>query len=344
MPQRVSILLLFLLLTGCAGMGEPVSLRDPNVDLVWPPPPSPARIRFLRDIKGPGDVAGQRGRIQRLFDLVTGERARDIAFYAPYGVATDGFVLYVADAGAHVVHRYDLAAREVDYIFQAGEEFLASPVGVAVDGQGNLYVADSVNARVYKFGKGGEFIRALGDEKAALQRPAGIAINSRGDKYVADVLAHKLKIFDRDDRYVGELSGEKSGEPFNTPINVAIDREDNVYVTDSMNFKVKVFNSAGNFKRSIGEIGDAPGSFARPKGVAVDSDLHLYVVDAIHDNFQIFDREGRLLLFVGRNGERPGEFYLPSGIFIDKSDRVFVSDTYNRRIQVFQYLKEGAKQ
>ena len=108
-----------------------------------------------------------------------------------------------------------------------------------------------------------------------------------------------------------------------------------------MNFKVKVFDHAGVYQKSIGQIGDAPGSFARPKGVAVDSEDHVYIVDASHGNIQIFDREGNLLLFVGRNGAGPGEFSLPSGIFIDGKDRIFAADTYNHRIQIFQYMREG---
>lgn len=332
-----------VVVAGCA-IANPLNMRDATLDMVWPPPPNPPRIRYLREINGPAAVIPEKGRLTRFVELVTGESKANIGFYAPYGIVSDGEALiYVADTSVGLVHRYDLATREVSYIFQAGEERLASPAGVALDRSGNLYVTDSVNAKLYKFNRNGEFLRELhGDRK--FQRPAGIAVNSQGEKYVVDVLAHKLYVFGNDDRFLREFPHVESGEPLKYPSNVAVDRQDNVYVTDSMNFAVRIYDHDGVLRRSLGEIGDAPGSFARPKGVAVDSDRHIYVVDANHGNFQIFDQEGKLLLYVGRNGSKPGEFNLPSGIFIDGKDRVFVSDTFNHRIQIFQYMKEGGKQ
>lgn len=343
MLHRLLIGLMCLLVSACAGI-EPVTLRDPKVNMVWPLPPDPPRIRFLREITGPEEIVPSKGKMQRLVEMVTGEKRLMLDFFAPYGIATNNdSVIYVTDPSAGIVHRYDLARRDVSYIVQAGEEPLASPVGVAVDDQENLYVSDSVNAKVYKFSKKGEFIRELRGTKAFL-RPAGVAINSLGEIFVVDALAHKLYVFNRDDSFNRDFPREVSGEELNSPSNVAIDRLDHVYVTDSMNFVIRAYDRDGNLLKDIGGIGDAPGSFARPKGVALDSDQHIYVVDANHDNFQIFDQGGRLLLFVGKNGKGAGEFYLPSGIFIDKHDRIFVSDTYNHRIQIFQYLKEGVRQ
>lgn len=353
MKRAVSFPLMFLfllgfaqlLLSGCTVLGTaPLSLRDPSVDRVWPAPPAEARIRFLREITGPEQIEPRQGKVREFWDMLTGEQKLSLPFSTPYGLAWDGKgILYVADTSSAIVHRYDLAKREVSYLRRAGDEALASPVGVALDSEDNLLVADSVNAKVYVFSRDGEYAGELGQGATAFKRPAGIAVNEQGEIYVVDVLAHKLKVFDRSRTYQGEFPNEGSGTPLNLPSNVAIDRNGTVYVTDSMNFTVKVYSRDGNFIRSIGEIGDAPGSFARPRGVAVDSEFHVYVVDATFDNFQVFDSEGRLLLYIGKKGAGPGEFLLPSGIFIDGNDRIFVSDTFNRRIQVFEYLKKGAQ-
>lgn len=339
----ILFLLVVLCSAGCAGLGvDPLPLRNPAVDRVWPPPPSSPRVRFLREITGPQQIVPNQGKFRQLWEIVTGEEQLVIPFLTPYGIASDGAgLLCVADTSARTVQCYDLTKREVHYIRQVGDEPLASPVGVALDGASNVLVSDSVNAKVYIFSPQGEFLRELGSGAVRFQRPAGIAVAVNGDVYVVDVLAHKLKVFEKTGRYVGEFPREGSGEPLYLPSNVAVDRAGNVYVTDSMNFTVKKYDRDGNYLRSFGEIGDAPGSFARPRGVAVDSDLHVYVVDATFDNFQIFDQEGKLLLFVGKPGKGPGEFYLPSGIFIDRNDRIFVSDTYNKRIQVFEYLSQG---
>lgn len=338
---KLLICSLVLFLTACA-TAEPLAWRDPTINLAWPPPPSPPRISFLREVKGPDDVIPEKGNLARFMEFVTGDDTTKMALNTPYGVASNGnSVIYATDIAAGVVHRYDLAKRTVDYITQAGEELLIRPGGVAVDQDGNVYISDAGNAKVFKFDKNGTFIHQLAGQ---FQRPAGIAINSRGEKFVVDVLAHKLKVFDVHDTFVRDFPQDDTREQLNLPSNVAIDRNDNVYVTDSMNFMVKVFSHAGSYKYSIGEIGDAPGSFARPKGVAVDSDNHVYIVDASHGNFQIFNQDGKLLLFVGRNGAGPGEFSLPSGIFIDARGRIFVADTYNHRIQIFQYMSEGGPQ
>lgn len=330
-------------LSACTAFSPaPVVLRDPAVNLVWPPPPAPSKIRFLREITGPDQIVEKQGKVGQFWEMITGEKKISVPFSSPYGLVWNGTVLYVADPGAGVVHCYDLARREVDYLLQAGSEPLVSPVAVALDADGHLLVSDSVNAKVYVFSKGGKFEYELGRGKIVFQRPAGIAVNSLGEIFVVDVLAHNLKVFSREGIYLGEFPKKGSGESLSLPSNVAVDRGGAVYVTDSMNFTVKVYNRDGTYRRSIGEIGDAPGSFARPRGIAVDSEFHVYVVDATFDNFQIFDQEGRLLLFVGKKGKNPGEFSLPSGIYVDNNDHIFLTDTFNRRVQVFEYLKKGA--
>lgn len=331
-----------LLLAGCVS-APPLPMRDAKVRLVWPRRPERPRIEYLRDIKSPEEVLPEKGRVARFVEYFTGEHTGDVGdFVTPYGITTSGGdVIYVADPGARVVFRLDLAKREVTPISEAGDVPLLSPVGVALDSEGHLYVTDSILDRVFKFNAKGEY---LGELKGKFERPAGIAINSRGEKFVVDVLAHKLKVYDKDDRFERDFPPAGEGGALNLPSNVAIDRDNNVYLTDSLNFTIKMYDREGKFLGKVGQIGDSPGFFARPKGVAVDSVGHIYVVDASHSNFQIFNRKGRLLLYVGGEGGGAGEFSLPSGIFIDRSDRIFVVDTYNRRIQIFRYLKEGGAQ
>ena len=54
-----------------------------------------------------------------------------------------------------------------------------------------------------------------------------------------------------------------------------------IYVTDSLNCRIQVFEADGQFQRVFGSAGDGPGHFSRPKGVAVDRAGHVYVVDAL---------------------------------------------------------------
>jgi len=336
------LLISSILITGCTSARlDDAAWQDNRLSAVWPQAPEKGRIRILQVIAGPQDVVEKSsGVVKKVFDYVTGNREEAIEFFTPQCIAADGSgLIYVADPSLGIVHKYSLATREVQYIIEAGEKRLGSPVGVALDAEGNLYVTDAQHAALFKYGKDGAFLREL-DSRGNMRRPAGIAVRSNGDKLVADALADKVFIFGKDDSFRGELAGADFTERFNRPTYLAVDKMDNVYVTDTMNFTVRIFDANGKYLRSQGQIGDVPGSFARPKGVALDSDQNLYVLDSIFANFQIFNQNGQLLLYVGQEGELPGEFMLPSGIFIDRNDRIYVSDTFNHRIQIYQYLKE----
>lgn len=338
----LTVLLAFAFVCGCSSARlEESAWHDKNLDASWPQPPDKARIKLLRVIQGPLDVvAPASGTISRLFDLIVGTREDYLDFYTPQCIAADGNgLIYIADPSVGLVHVYNLATKEVNYIFRAGGKKLVRPVGVALDNKGHLYVTDSQLGAIFKLRLDGSFISEL-DGKGKLQSPAGIAVTSKGEKVVADLKADKVFIFGDDDSFLRELPGKDLADGLRMPIYVSVDKDDNVYVTDTMNFTLRMFDSSGKYIRSIGRIGDSPGSFARPKGVAVDSDQNIYVMDSILSNFQIFDRKGQLLLYVGQEGALPGEMMLPSGIFIDKNDRIYVSDTFNHRIQIYQYLKE----
>lgn len=338
------MLVVVFVMSGCAGSKlSDTAWQDEGLNVIWPQPPERARVKLLKVIDGPGYVADNaRGPLGRFIEYIVGTEERNIDFFTPQCIAADGNgLMYIADPSIGLIHRYDLAAKEVQYLFEAGDKKLGSPVGVALDSEGNLYVTDALHAAVYKFGPNGKLLREL-DGKGNLKRPAGMAVTSSGEKVIADILANKVFIFGKDDVLQRELPGSDFKESFNRPTYVAVDRSDNMYVTDSMNFTIRVFDSTGKYIKSIGQIGDAPGAFARPKGIAVDSDQNLYVLDSIFANFQIFNQKNQLLLYVGQEGSRPGEMMLPSGIFIDKNDRIYVADTFNHRIMIYQYLKEGA--
>lgn len=341
MLKYLAILSLFCL-TACSTALLPLDFRDPVTSVVWPAPPEPARIRYLAQIRGAEDVVLTPGKVDRLFTLLTGEKAAYVPFVTPMGVASDGNrMVFVADGAARVVHCLDYGGREVGYLQVTADGPLKSPVAVAVAKDGSIYVSDSVLAKVYKYSADLEFLGELQGE--VFQRPAGIAITKDGEKIVIDVLAHRLLVFDRNDRFVRFVPAGVDEALLNRPLHVAVDREKNIYIVDAMNFRVVVFDWQGKKQAVFGEPGDMPGYFSRPKGIAVDSDGHVYVVDALQGTVQIFDKGGQVLLAFGGNGKRAGEFNLPSGVFVDDDDRIYVADTYNRRVQVFRYVKEQLK-
>jgi len=329
------ILAFLALMSGCAGS----TVKEEKVDLVWPPPPEQARIRYLGSYSSQLDLKGRNSLKARLL----GEDPRGFAIQKPYGVTAtdDGRRIYVADTKQAAIVVFDFDTKKV-YPFETDAAgALRSPIEVRVDSRGRLYVTDPVRSRLFVYSPDGKTLYALGANEK-LERPTGLALDERRQRiYVADRGTHRILVYNFEGEFQYEFGERGTGpEQFNLPINLAVDREGNLYVVDFGNFRVQMFSAGGDFLGMFGEAGDKMGDMARPKGIAVDSDGHIYVVDAAFGNFQIFNREGRILLFVGQMGHQPGQFWLPTGMYINAQDRIYVADSLNARIQVFQYISE----
>lgn len=341
MRHSVFFLFCLLVLSGCAVSGpDSVAWRDSQVDLVWPQPPDPPRVRFLRTVNGENVAAGAQGTAGRLMQWLSGKEEVALPLVSPYGVAADGEGrIWVADPGSQAVHFFDLTRGQVDHWTSRGGQPFASPVGVAVDvARQRVYVADSVTGRVSLFDYSGKWLGDLQPSRA-FRRPAGLAVDTQGNLYVVDVLPGVVDVFSPELRYLRSITGHDREEGgFNRPTAVAVAADGRVFVLDSMHFRVEVQDGAGTFLGYIGHLGDSPGTFARPRGIALDSAGHVYVADAAFDNIQIFDSAGTLLLYFAEAGKGDGQFCLPAGLAMDAQDRLYVVDPCNFRLQLFQYL------
>jgi DNA-binding beta-propeller fold protein YncE len=319
-----------------AGEGAPGATTPPAgttapARLVWPPPPAPARIRFVRALD-PTSARGKPSLLSKVWHLLVGASEAAV-MQQPYGVAVGpDRKLYVADTFGGVVHVYDLAKAGHSRIKVNGQ----SLIGVAVTA-GRLFVTDSVAGTVIGLDLKGHVLWTLG-RKAGLSRPTGI-VAAADRLYVVDTMHHAVVMVSLAGAYLGAFGAQGDGPgQFNFPTNIARSPDGKLYVTDTMNFRVQVFDAEGEFLSMFGRLGDGVGDFEKPKGVAVDSAGHIYVVEGLNDAVQIFDQSGRLLLSFGSSGSSDGQFWLPSGIAI-VNDIVYVADSANRRVQVFEYLK-----
>ncbi len=350
-----------LILFSCAGTKKP-QLPNPE-DFVWPLPPAEPKIQFVRSIHSELDLGPRKRTLaQKIFETFFG-RPRLRALRKPLNVHVDaaGHV-YVADSHWRKVLIFDFPKKELDILGKSGRGMLLNPLGVTTDEKGDIYVTDAGGQRVVVYDALHHFKTAFGG-KNVFVRPSGIAINPALDLiYVVDTWAHQIKVFSRKNykflftigRHVKE--GKKIAEgsldqtwnrsdapgEFDFPTNIAIDKEGNIYIVDTMNFRVQILDPRGNFINSFGKIGNVPGTFSRPKGIALDSEGHIYVSDAAFNNIQIFDKKGELLLFFGNFGSGLADLRLPAGMYIDRHDRIYVADQLNHRIQVYQYLGSKA--
>ena len=215
----------------------------------------------------------------------------------------------------------------------------AAPLGIAVDGVGNVYVADNQNHRIQKFSTSGDFLATWGSEgteSGQFRFPGAVAVDAAGSVYVTDANNHRIQVFSSSGSFLRAWGseGSETGQ-FNIPTDVAVDESGNVYVVDFLNHRVQVFSSAGAYLRTWGTEGSEEGQFNFPDGVAIDAAGSVYVTDQLNNRVQVFDPNGMFLRAWGSEGTGEGQFGGIHHLAIDGTGNVYVADLGNHRVQVF---------
>lgn len=235
-----------------------------------------------------------------------------------------------------------------------------SPVAVAVDPQKRVYVCDSMKCNVQVFDFEGKFLYGVGkfgkdtsDSKdVSFLMPVSISVDQGGNLVVLDAKTCTVQIIGK----MGQLI-TKFGEPaspttgkieigtggFFHPQALALDDKDNIYVSDTGNHRIRVFNPAGKVLNKFGIQGARLGEFNNPAGLTMDSAGNLLVVDEKNYRVQIFSARGVFKNKFGKRGTGRGEFQAPIGVATDTKRNIFVTDR-DLRIQIFDsegyYLTE----
>jgi DNA-binding beta-propeller fold protein YncE len=324
--------------------------------LVWPAPPAITRVRYLNFFSGEkyvekGEQKKKSSWKDKMAGLAAGEQSAKekprFQLVMPYGMAVDSKNrLYIADRKVSAIFIVNTETGDFEMIKNGVHARFGAVIGLAVDDADKLFVSDSLSRRVMVFNAEHKPEAVISE---GLASPGGLAIdNENRFLYVADSDNDQVLVYDADPPYkllrrIG-TGGKKHTltDPGNLamPSNVAVDQDGNVYVTDTLNNRVQIFDADGNFLKTFGKAGDGPGYFARPKGIAVDADGHIWVADAVQNRVQVFDQEGRLLMWMGGTGIYPGQFRTLAGLAIDKNNRVFTSEQYPGRVQYFRYVTE----
>jgi len=334
---------------------------EPKIDtsqLVWPRPPDIARIRWVGQFKGeaaPAAPPASAKKKQKWMDRLAGKKQIDEIkavhphiLVEPNGVAIDSKGnIYVADTYVGAVFVFNTEVEKVDFIHNGREVHFEQVIGLAMDDNDRLFVSDSHLKTIFVFDAAHRLVGSFGAD--SLGRPSGIALDTKNRLlYVTDVVKNQVAVFDADtfkfQRAIGgppAKPGEEDPGTFARPTNVAVDAKGDIYVSDTINNRIQIFDAEGNFLSMFGRGGDGPGYFGRPKGLAVDRDGHIWVADTSMDRVQVFDRKGQLAGYFGVHGTLPGQFMLPTGVAIDSQNRVMVTEQFKGRLQIFRYITDA---
>jgi tripartite motif-containing protein 71 len=127
------------------------------------------------------------------------------------------------------------------------------------------------------------------------------------------------------------------------PFSIAFDQQDNMYVADSGNDRIQIFDPAGQFVAMWGKKGSGAGEFNFHRqsegdaigGIAIDAQGNIYVVDTGNHRIQKFNPNGKFLLTWGSQGVADGQFGDPLFIAVDRQGNVYVDDDYRDGVQKF---------
>ena len=283
--------------------------------------------------------------------------------------------IYIADRDDHRIRKVDatgtittIAGNGVQGFAGDGgpavEAQLSSPQAVAVDGTGNLYIADTFNYRIRKVDSTGTITTVAGNgefgfagdggpaSQAQLGEPEGVALDGVGNVYIADTFNYRIRKVDSTGTITtiagtGEAGFSGDGGPasqaqFRRPWDVAVDGAGNVYIADFEDHRIRKIDAAGTITTIAGPGDGGPASQVRvsyPSGVAVDGAGNLY----FESNGGIYKRDaaGTITAITGDRAGFAGDggpalqahFRYPSGLAVDGTGNVYIADSQNRRIR-----------
>ena len=266
-------------------------------------------------------------------------------------VARDGKV-FVSDRAQHAIVVFDALGNYLDTILSPTltlSEYVSKHAGGLAPGTRFEY---SLFDPSVHYQKPGEAEQSLPAPDIYDWSPLGLRIDREGRLLFTDVADDRSAVqlfpqsvidsavwtnFETNGRRFGEF-GEEAGK-MSYPNSAIADSQGRVYVSDSNNSRISVWDGQGNFMFNFGR-GTGEGALSLPRGLAIDERNRLYIVDAVGQSVKVYDVAGdevNFLFSFGEYGMGDGQFNYPNDIALDNTGRLYVVDRENNRVQVWLY-------
>jgi sugar lactone lactonase YvrE len=243
----------------------------------------------------------------------------------------------------------------------AGAE-LNYPVGVAVDADGDLFIADTANNRIRKVDRTGVITTVAGNGAqgyagdggpaigAELNQPTDVAVDSDGHFYIADNRNFCIRRVDTTgvistlagngtEGYAGD-GGPATGAELDTAVGLTLDASGNLYIADANNNRVRRVDRNGTIATVAGNgtggfTGDGVSATGAelndPVGLAVDASGNLYIADDKNNRIRKLDTKD-IISTVAVKGAAGARTFAPSGVAVDTDGNLYIADIKNNRI------------
>lgn len=197
----------------------------------------------------------------------------------------------------------------------AGNSQFYKPEGIALDGNGNLFVADTGNARIHQISPEGNFVKnwgVYGTGNGQFIRPVALAVSPDSNHlFILDRDLNRVQKFSVSGQFVSAWGSKGSSDDnFNSPSGIACSKTGYIYVADTGNHRIKKYSAAGTFigwwgaydagaqsfwldpgSQKTGAVSDSDGAFDSPADVFVDFEGHVFVADSGNFRIQKFSPE-----------------------------------------------------
>jgi gliding motility-associated-like protein len=214
------------------------------------------------------------------------------------------------------------------------------PLGIFVDGAGNVYVADNGVDRVEKWAPGATSGVIVAE---GLDQPSAVFVDALGYLYVSDMGQNRVQKYPPGSTastpgvtVAGGNGAGPAANQLNNPRALFVDATGNLYVVDQYNERVQKFPPGSTSATSGVTVAGRPTALGNPIGIFLDAAGNMYICENGYAEITKWAPGATSgVVVAGGNGvgSAPNQLYAPGFIYVDANGNIFIADEMNNRIQ-----------